>query len=216
MANAIDLVGIRFGRLFVLARAARDGALIRRHARWHCRCDCGAECSVASVELRSGATISCGCYRVEKITGRNMKHGMYRTPEYTAWRSMHQRCGNPAAKNFPRYGGRGISVCREWGLFEQFLSDMGLRPSPKHSLDRRDNDKGYCPDNCQWATIGEQHENRSNTSRASWGGKEQPLLHIAEQTGKKRASIYYHVKVADRLIEDAVAKAVSQTKRVIK
>lgn len=88
------------------------------------------------------------------------RHGMTRTPEYTAWASMWQRCGNPKAQRYPTYGGRGITVCDRWMLFGNFLADMGKRPTAGHSLDRVDNDGNYERGNCRWATRSEQQLNK--------------------------------------------------------
>jgi hypothetical protein len=94
------------------------------------------------------------------------KHGRKRSPEYNAWRAMRQRCEDPNNEDFARYGGRGIKVCDRWRSFPAFLADMGLKPSRQHSLDRfPDNDRGYEPGNCRWATIGEQCRNRGGLRR---------------------------------------------------
>ena len=95
---------------------------------------------------------------------RPITHGMSRTPEYKAWFNMKDRCFNPNTKGYPNWGGRGITVCDRWLDFENFLADMGTKPSPKHSLDRIDNDGDYCPDNCRWSTKAEQ-ENNKRTNR---------------------------------------------------
>ena len=87
-------------------------------------------------------------------------HGMYGTPEYRSWQHMKSRCFNPNHKNYLDYGGRGIKVCDLWLNFENFLADMGLKPTAKYSIDRIDNDGDYCPDNCKWSTQTEQVNNR--------------------------------------------------------
>jgi hypothetical protein len=91
-----------------------------------------------------------------------VKHGMSGTPEFVAWTSMRQRCGNPRCRRYANYGGRGISICERWRAFENFLADMGRRPSPDHSLDRIDNDGNYELGNCRWATRSQQQRNKSN------------------------------------------------------
>jgi len=104
----------------------------------------------------------------------NFVHGMHKTTIYKLWTSMMQRCTNPAGKDYPRYGGRGITVCERWTRFENFYADMGLRPEGK-TLDRIDNDKGYSPDNCRWATLQEQMRNSRQTVMITRDGKTQCL-----------------------------------------
>jgi hypothetical protein len=147
----IDLLGLTFGRLTVVARAANRGAR-NNVAVWCCACACGAICDVVASNLRSGASTSCGCTR--------KKHGKWRTPEYSVWRSMTQRCTCATHPAYHNYGGRGISVAESWLDFANFYRDMGSRPTPSHSLERLNNDLGYSRDNCVWATRVEQGRNR--------------------------------------------------------
>lgn len=165
----IDLTGRRFGRLTVVRRVEdRVTPSGRRIAQWLCYCECGGQCVVQGWNLSRGLTRSCGCYAREQHVKRgqtmNLKHGHNRrkavSPEYQSWRSMIQRCENPNAYDYARYGGRGITVCERWrSCFENFLADMGPRPSPQHTLDRIDPNRNYEPGNCRWATKAEQSRN---------------------------------------------------------
>ncbi len=151
----IDLTNQRFGRLVALARVPESDPI-----KWLCRCDCGKEKAISRMLLRRGSVVSCGCYRAEWNKAAHTKHGMYGTPEYVAWKHMKQRCEDPNCHAFPRYGGRGITVCERWQTFQPFYEDMGPRPSPQHSLDRIDNDGNYEQTNCEWVLPHVQARNR--------------------------------------------------------
>lgn len=156
----LNLTGTNFGRLTVGAFLGSRGG----NGYWSCACDCGGTAEVSTVHLRRGHTQSCGCLQRE-ITSR--VQGTHResvhsglSKEYNAWVRMKQRCFNPKAPRFERWGGRGITVCDRWrNSFENFLADMGRSP-PGTSLDREDNDGNYEPGNCRWATPKEQAANR--------------------------------------------------------
>ena len=150
------MTGQRFGRVLVLGPGGRQGTT----PRWRCVCDCGRELFVQGASLRTGRQQSCGCLKSETAATLHRKHGLTASPEARIWSTMKQRCMNPNNASFSEYGGRGIRVCDRWAdSFESFLADMGPRPSPRHSIDRIKNDKGYEPANCRWATRSEQNSN---------------------------------------------------------
>lgn len=131
----------------------------RTNAKWLCICKCGEEKEVYAYALTTGNSKSCGCLTKDMVSKANFKHG--RPLEYMTWRSMRQRCNNINAKHYPSYGGRGIRVCKEWDeSYEQFIKDMGPKPGKELSIERVDNDKGYYPDNCIWATPTVQARNK--------------------------------------------------------
>ena len=139
-----------------------------RHRRVIARCDCGREAIVVFKNIKRGGSTGCKTCAARKNA---TKHGAARTgqntAEYRAWCSMITRCTNPNRKKWPDYGGRGITVCERWrNSFENFLADMGPRPSPKHSVDRYPNNDGnYEPGNVRWATKAEQANNRRPRKR---------------------------------------------------
>ena len=152
MPKALDLTGVRFGKLTALKYVGVRNKVI---SVWLCKCDCGREKEVRLCHLRSGMTVSCGC----KVT----THGMKYHPIYAVWTSMRQRCENSRHKFFHRYGGRGISVCHRWAKFENFRDDMFPTYKKGLTLDRTNNDGNYEPSNCKWVTPKEQCNNRDNS-----------------------------------------------------
>ena len=167
MKRGQNLTGKKFGRLHAIKVAWKDKA---GTPFWKCKCRCGNTCVVIVYSLINKDTRSCGCLRKEtsfKTGVSRRKHGLCGTPEYRAWREMRHRC-SPAYRDKENYYNRGIKVCQEWigsGEFEKFFTHVGLRPSPRHSLDRIDNNRGYGPGNVRWATYKEQKANQRKRLR---------------------------------------------------
>lgn len=153
-----ELAGNRYGRLLVLERGPKSG---RGQSQWECLCDCGNQKLIRGSSLVGGESLSCGCRKKEPNL-LNTKHGLSHTPIYRVWSSMISRCHNPNHDAYENYGARGIKVCEEWKTFEGFFASMGFPPEGL-SLDRINNEIGYHPSNCRWATRSEQ---ASNTRKA--------------------------------------------------
>jgi hypothetical protein len=191
MSNYIDLSGQKFGRLTVIERLFERRNHDYRSALWLCRCDCGNEVRTYAGYLKSGNTKSCGCLHKEAVT----KHGFRHLPEYNIWRGMLDRCYNTETAAYPRYGGRGITMCDEWKeSFEAFYRDMGTRPSEDYSIDRKDNDKGYSKENCRWATSEEQMRNRSNNVYYEKDGEKKLLKQWCNELGLNISTVYDRIR----------------------
>lgn len=219
MQRRIDMVGQRFGRLTVVRITSHIG----KSTAWWCRCDCGNEKAVRTLQLTAGKTKSCGCYRVDlgKVNGavRQLRHGEggngNETPEYRAWSQAKSRCHNPGHSVFASYGGRGIVMCERWrNSYEAFLEDMGRRPGPKHSLDRIDNERGYEPGNCRWSTLSEQNSNRrpkiGPVRFVQIGDENYPLGYWLQRTNTPRRTFYERLK-RGMAIEEALGLHVAPT-----
>lgn len=166
MGTIADLTGRKFRMLTVISLSGiRVSSGGQRRREWLCKCECGNEKPISGPCLLSGKTVSCGCYR----RTRGIKHGMEQTPEYAVWLSMKQRCLDPKNKKYAGYGGRGIRVCDRWLDFANFIADMGRRPPGRMTIERLDNERGYEPGNCKWATYGEQSKNQRKTARNTSG-----------------------------------------------
>lgn len=190
----VDLTGKEFGRLLVLhldsIRVTPSGS---KRKRWKCACECGRRVVVDGTNLSTGHTKSCGCYRVEFSTLKSTKHGFISTQEkrrfHNIWVQLRQRCENPNDAGFYKYGGRGIAVCGRWQKFENFRDDMWPTYKPNLTIERKDNNGPYSPENCIWATNLEQSNNRRSNIRICLNGKTQNLTQWARELGVNSGSV---------------------------
>lgn len=182
--------GQEIGRWHVLQTGSGSKTKVR------CRCTCGNEQSVVVGNLLSGGSQSCGCATREAASARMKKHGSSKSPEYSSWLNAKARCHNQSHPRYPDWGGKGIAMCERWrASFENFLADMGKKPSPKHSIDRIDGSKGYEPGNCRWATPKEQSENRPGWSKfITFNGETKTVTEWAKRVGLTRESLRDRLK----------------------
>ncbi|SSW64316.1 hypothetical protein AVE30378_01018 [Achromobacter veterisilvae] len=193
MTKALDLVGQKFGLLTVISRSATN--TMRGGSMWDCICECGGRKTAWSANLKKGGTRSCGCLRKTQLIERNRatktRHGLTGTSEWQVWQGMLERCKH-GSKDAHNYSARGIFVCPRWrASFDTFLADMGPRPSPRHSIDRIDNNGPYELGNCRWSTAIEQGNNRRTNVLVAWQGRTQSLAQWADELGIKRPTLYW-------------------------
>lgn len=172
-----DITGQIYGKLTVIEPAykGKDGA-----QKWRCKCECGNETVVDGRNLRSGQTKSCGCL---KSVSHTVVHGMTNSREWRSWMRMRARCLNSNSKDYERYGGRGIKICRQWeNDFARFYDDMGKCPNG-FTLDRIDVNGDYTPDNCRWADTITQNNNKRNNVYLELYGKRKTITQWAKHIG---------------------------------
>lgn len=194
--NPVDLTGMIVGRLTVIDRVFLDKSQLPKweqyKSHWRCLCLCGNERIVCSQYLIKKETLSCGCHTEERL------HRLSGSPEYNSWNTMIHRCTNPKNHKYPDYGGRGIGVCirwldKIWG-FKNFLSDMGNKPSKKHTIGRKDNEGNYEKDNCRWETTSQQARNKRNNHWIEFNGHRMVLQDWATLFGVNMSSIIQMIK----------------------
>ena len=208
MGNVKDMTGQRFGRLTVIERAGTLG----NRAAWLCKCDCGREHVVRGKLLRNGNTVSCGCYAKERAREASITHGMKKTRLYEVWHGMKSRCLNERDRRYKNYGARGITICDEWrNSFESFR-DWALANGYRDDLtiDRKDNDGNYCPENCCWSTSKEQSNNRRSNKLITYQGKTQTMQQWADEMGISKDLLRSRLVVGKWSVEDALTKPIQK------
>lgn len=204
-----DLVGQRFGFLLVLRRDGNvprpyKGRTRRGNATWWVRCDCGQELSVKGYLLVCGRKKSCArdghFWRPvyvprpqDEVSARKLN-----LSEYRSWCKMRERCRDKKNK---RYGGRGISLDKRWRSFDNFLADMGPKPTPQHTIERKDVNGNYEPGNCRWATKDEQRRNQRRSVYIEFNGQRVLLMDVTKQLGLDRNVVYGRLKMGWSLPE---------------
>ena len=202
MKRTLTRPGDRFGRWTVVAEAPR-----RHGKRWLCQCECGTKREIFETPLRAGRSKSCGCYRDEVA----VKHGeaSAKSVEYRIWADMKNRCSNPKNDAFKHYGARGIVVCHRWLSYENFIADMGCRPSGQHTIERLDNNGPYSPDNCRWATRDVQARNTRQNIKLTFNGITQCASDWADQFNMNRGTLLWRIHSGwsvDRALTEPVHK----------
>ncbi len=180
--NLPNFIGKKFNKWTVLERIKDES----NKGFWKCQCECGSIRNIISHGLSKGYTKQCRKCNQKNIGKMTRTHGMSRKiPEYGAWCNIKDRCCNPNCKNWKDYGGRGISICKEWEYdFAKFIRDMGFKPGPKYSIERIDNEKGYSKENCKWIEFSEQVYNKRTTTILE--GKKTSITKEAKKMDKCR------------------------------
>jgi len=187
----LDLKGKRFGRLMVIEAMENIGT----YSAWLCQCDCGNKTIVATRNLQSGGTKSCGCLCRDIARESHTIHGLSRvagkiTRLYNVWNHMRHRCLNKDDPHYKYYGARGLTICQEWDDYPKF-HDWALSNgyTEKLTIERIDNNSGYSPNNCRWATRKEQARNSRHNHRVFFNGEDKALIEWAEVLGVKSATL---------------------------
>ena len=187
-----SIIGKRFGNLTVISL---DHITTNHNTYWLCRCDCGNEKVVYRGGLTSGDIISCGCYHKEHLNEYGKTHGLSNDKMYSKWSGMMQRCTNPKASNYERYGGRGIDICDDWRNNPEHFIEWAYSNGYEDglTLDRKNNNKGYYPDNCRWITTREQQSNTRRNHNITRKGITHSIAEWSKLTGVNHETLRYRV-----------------------
>lgn len=200
MRKAFDLTGHRYGKLVVKSLSDRPSYVKNKNRYWLCVCDCGIEKSIRSEHLRDGRINSCGCW-ISSHVGKDT----YQSKEYRSWQNMKNRCLNKKVRSYKGYGDRGITIDNRFNKFEDFLRHMGNSPSDDHSIDRKNNDGPYSPENCEWRTAVDQANNRRSNVKITHNGETLTIAQWASKIGVKSATLWARINVSEWPIDKAIS-----------
>ena len=212
MSSTLNLTDQRFGKLIVEGRAGTDSS---GHTTWLCKCECGNTTIARGSHLKRGYIQSCGCLATETLAKRSTKHGLERTRIYRIWNGMMIRCYNPKSNRYNRYGGRGITVCDEWKNDVKAFYDWAMANGYQDHLtiERKDNDGPYSPENCTWATMKEQLNHTSRNHMVTVSGVTKTVTQWVEDNGIAISTVYSRLQ-RGWTIERAVTEPSKTRKRV--
>jgi hypothetical protein len=192
--NKKDLTGQKFNRWTVVATAGS----VNGRSLYTCVCDCGVVKNVVGMNLTRNLSKSCGCFNLEQISKRRTTHGLSNSRFYRRWSGMKTRCLNANEKCYKHYGGKGITICERWKSFKGFKEDMFDSYSEhvkefgtkETTLDRIDSNKGYSKDNCRWASVSIQANNKTSNRVVEYCGESLTIGQLAKKTGKNYHFLY--------------------------
>lgn len=212
MGKFVDITGQKFGRLTVIKRVENS---TDNRPQWLCKCECGRETKARGYGLKRGKILSCGCYHIEKAReiGKSKSiHGLSETRLYRIWHDMKNRCYSKKHKSYNNYGGRNIIVCEEWlNDFKAFYDwSMQNGYSDNLSIDRKDTNGNYTPNNCRWADKETQQNNKRNNHYITYNGKTQTVSQWAKETGIKTKTLLARINDYHWSIEKALTKEVKR------
>lgn len=207
MGKPIDLTNMRFGRLVVVSNAGHRYTKNGESKRmWNCVCDCGNHITATTGDLRAGSVKSCGCFKKELNRSSLLKHGGKGTRLYSIWKTMKRRCNDRNFKDYPLYGGRGVSVCDEWkadfSIFKEWATDNGYDDSL--TIDRIDVNGNYTPDNCRWANMKQQSNNRRSNIKYLYMDDFYTIGEISKMTDIKYSTLYHRLVKSGMDLETAI------------
>lgn len=208
MPRPTNVIGMRLGMLEVIERAENSK---HGESRWVCRCDCGNTITLTQRQIKEKTKDNCGCVKRKHF---NATHGCSNTRLYNTWAQMIGRCERPTNRAYKYYGQRGITVCKEWHDFLEFKAWAdATKPNDDYTLDRKDNNKGYSPDNCRWVDKKTQANNRRSNVEIEYKGEMHSLTEWCERIGFDYKRVHNRMYKLGWSFEKAISIPVDKKKR---